>query len=125
MFRTHTSVPQTVSPVAPDWTIRELMAWIAADDTRCHDETLRPVLTAVAESARPGSLLRPTSTVALVRAVAARLRAEPATGERRVGDVAPGRTAAHASRAPRHTVVARAAASSPEPGTPAQWQSPR
>ncbi len=98
------------------------MAWIAADDTRCHDEALRPVLTAVAEPGRRGSVLRPTSTVALVRAVAARLRAEPATGERRVGDVAPGRAATHA---PRHTVVARAAASSPDLGTPAQQQTPR
>jgi len=64
------------------------MAWIAADDARCHDEAVRPVLATVARALDLDDGLRPTSPVALVRAVAARLRAEPALRDLRVRDLA-------------------------------------
>jgi len=87
MFRTHTSVPSSISPVHPDWTINDVMAWVADDDARCHDEALRPVLSALAGLRQPQPGVRPSSTVALVRQVAAHLRREPASGDIRVRDL--------------------------------------
>ncbi|WP_109208964.1 MULTISPECIES: hypothetical protein [Microbacterium] len=76
-------------PVAPDWTIGELLAWIAADEARSHDEALRPALSALAagldSDAAPG--LTPRSPIALVRAVGARVRSAPLMRDRTLGSV--------------------------------------
>ncbi|MFD4958342.1 hypothetical protein [Microbacterium sp. NPDC058389] len=125
MFRTHTSVPATTSPVSLDWTIGELVAWIAGDDARCHDEALRPVLGDVAGAWRPASGLRPTSTVALVREVAAQLRAVPGRRDLRVRDLLAGRADGGLQRAPRRTVTAGVAASPPDIGASSQPRTPR
>jgi len=85
------------------------MAWIAADDARCYDEALRPVLDAVAGAWRPASELRPTSTVALVREVAAHVRAEPAHRDLRVRDLFMGHTHGHSRRAGRAVAAGVAA----------------
>jgi len=101
------------------------MAWIAADDTRCHDEALRPVLDALAGSWRPASELRPTSTVALVREVAAHLRAEPARGDLRVCDLVAGGIDGRPQRAPRRTIAAGPAASPSAIGAAGQLRTTR
>jgi hypothetical protein len=92
MFRSAATVSATVGPVAPDWTIHELVAWIAADDTRSHDEALRPLLTTVLADVAPDAspALTPRSTVALVRGITSRLRAAPALREIALRDVAGG-----------------------------------
>ncbi|MFK4807682.1 hypothetical protein ACI3KX_17620 [Microbacterium sp. ZW CA_36] len=79
MFPSDATASATLGPVAPDWTIQELVAWIADDDARSHDEMLRPLLSAVLADLAPDAppSLTPRSPVALVRAVAARLRATP------------------------------------------------
>ncbi len=89
MFRTHASTAVHSRPVLTDWTTQELLAWIAADDTRSRDETLLPLLTAI-DAALPGSqatALTPSSPVPLVRAIARRLRADPALRDVRVRDL--------------------------------------
>lgn len=87
MFRAHTSLPAPLGPVSTDWTIRILLAWIAADDARCHDESLRPVLAAVTDALDPSDGLRPASPIVLVRTLTARLEAEPALRDLRVRDI--------------------------------------
>ncbi|MDQ7879291.1 hypothetical protein Q9R08_14975 [Microbacterium sp. QXD-8] len=88
MFTSDAIVSATLGPVAPDWTIQELVAWIADDDARSHDETLRPLLSAVLAGLAPDAspALTPRSPVALVRAVASHLRAAPALRDVTLGD---------------------------------------
>lgn len=90
MFTSDATVSATLGPVAPDWTIHELIAWIAEDDARSHDETLRPVLSAVLAHLTPDAslALTPRSPVALVRALASHLRATPALRGVALRDVA-------------------------------------
>jgi hypothetical protein len=90
MFTSDATVSPTLGPVAPDWTIHELIAWIAEDDARSHDETLRPALSAVLADLAPDAspALTPRSPVALVRAVASQLRATPALRGIALRDVA-------------------------------------
>ena len=90
MFTPDATVSATLGPVAPDWTIHELIAWIAEDDARSLDETLRPVLSAVLADLAPdaSSALTPRSPAALVRAVAFHLRATPALRGIALRDVA-------------------------------------
>ena len=61
------------------------MTWIADDDTRCHDDGLRPLLIALA--GRPDATLVPTATVALVREVGGRLRTGLVNADLRLHDV--------------------------------------
>ena len=67
------------------------------DDARCHDERLAPVLATLVGASAVSTVVRTTapstfvgmsapSTVALVRALAVRVAAEPACGARRLGD---------------------------------------
>jgi hypothetical protein len=89
-------------PIDPDWTIGELLSWIADDDSRCHHQTLLPLLSrleaalagdpdaALAPGVAPArsSGQRPTaSTVVLVRALVARVRWAPALRDTRLGDL--------------------------------------
>lgn len=75
--------PEDISPIHLDWTLIELLAWIGADDSRCHDERLRRILDAIDRGA-PSVAGR---TVVLVRSLAVRLVAEPALGGVRIRDV--------------------------------------
>lgn len=92
MFRALATVPRTSSPVLTDWTIREFLEWIGEDDVRCHDSTLAGALAEIDAtlSRRAGeeaSALLPRSPAPLVRALSARLRAEPALRATRVRDL--------------------------------------
>jgi hypothetical protein len=92
MFRTSATVARTSSPVLTDWTTQKLIQWIGEDDARCHDTTLVGVLAAIDEALarRAGaeaSPLTPRSPTPLVRALAARLRAEPVLRDLRIGDL--------------------------------------
>ncbi|MGN8553029.1 UNVERIFIED_CONTAM: hypothetical protein OHV15_10620 [Microbacterium sp. SLM126] len=82
MFRSDATFSPVSRPFSTYWTIRELLDWIAADDARCHDESLRPVLAAIDSAG-----LAPRSPVALVRALAARVRTEPDFARTRVRDL--------------------------------------
>ncbi|WP_307481120.1 hypothetical protein [Microbacterium trichothecenolyticum] len=91
------------SPIIPEWTVRELLEWIGVDDARCHDDQLTGILdavngaleTLVAAAAEPRAAVwtlatptrRDTAPVASVRALALRVSADPAAGERRLGDL--------------------------------------
>lgn len=76
-----------VSPLTPDWTIARLLDWIAASDDRCHDERLLGILDAVDRALHPFSALAATRVVVYVRALAARVSADPSVGERVLGEV--------------------------------------
>jgi hypothetical protein len=83
MFLSDATASATIGPVAADWTIHDLVAWIADDDARSHDEALRPLLMSVLADLAPDAspALTPRSPVALVRLIASRLRAAPALRE--------------------------------------------
>jgi hypothetical protein len=101
MFHSTATTSLQFGPVAPDWTIAEFVEWIAADDARCHDDSLLSVLTAIdralerdavqrTPAPRTAPLTAPlaaSSPVPLVRALAVRLRREPALRQTRVRDL--------------------------------------
>ena len=90
MTRRESAEPFVLSPLTLDWTIGELLAWIGAEDARCHDEGLAELLDAVLSALRPGSPRAagsPSSTVSLVREVAVRVSEEPAVGRRRLAEL--------------------------------------
>lgn len=122
MFTPDATVSATLVPVAPDWTIQELIAWIAADDARSHSEALRPVLSAVLAGLAPDDAptLTPRSPVALVRAVASHLRATPALRDMALRDVA-----GDTIRAEAVPVTAPAAGRSVRTAVPASVRRPR
>lgn len=74
---------QDLGPISPDWTIRELVAWLA-EDSHQHDPALRRPLELI-ETALTGAIWKgEPSTVALIRSLAA---AVPTQGELRIIDV--------------------------------------
>jgi hypothetical protein len=99
MSTSQATVSPTVGPVGPDWTIQDLVAWIADDDARSHDEALRPLLSAILADLAPdlSPALTPRSPVALVRSIASRVRAAPALREVALRDVTGGAISAGAS----------------------------
>jgi hypothetical protein len=103
MFRRAATVPVFSSPVSPDWTIHDLLAWTGADDARVHDESLRPILSALATGldadAAPG--LIPQSPIALVRALGVLVRTDPGLRDRTLVSVAGVAAAIQASDGPR------------------------
>ena len=81
MFRRAAIVSVFSSPVSPDWTIPQLLDWLAADDARADGAGVAGLLAALEEATDPGSrmpALAPSSPLPLVRALAVRLSAEPA-----------------------------------------------
>ena len=93
MFRATATLARISSPVPSDWTTQEFLEWIGEDDSRCHDEQLIGVLAAIdaALDRRVGGgavVMVPTSPAPFVRALAARLREEPALRDLRIGDLA-------------------------------------
>jgi hypothetical protein len=99
MFPSDATASATIGPVPVDWTIHDLVAWIAEDDARSHDEALRPLLSILLAALAPDvtPTLTPRSPVALVRLIADRLRAAPALREVAVRDVTGGAISAGAS----------------------------
>lgn len=71
------------TPITAEWTLSELLGWIGADDSRCHDERLRGLLDAI----DPGAPVGSGTVVVRVRSLAARVVADPALGAMRIGDV--------------------------------------
>lgn len=74
-------------PLTHDWTIAEMLAWIGAGDAGCHDKRLMGILDAVRRALDPGAAPETGRVVGLVRQVAMQVSAQPAWGERRVGEV--------------------------------------
>lgn len=62
-----------LGPISPDWTIAELLDWLA-DDTRVHDESLRAPLTVIEAALTGRPWAGQPSTVALIRSLAAAVR---------------------------------------------------
>lgn len=86
MTRRVSPEPLFFSPLTPDWTIADLLDWIAADDARCHDERLAGILDAVCLALDPGAVVVTGRVVGLVRQVAMQVSAQPGWGERMVGE---------------------------------------
>lgn len=84
---THANHPKFLffGPLTAHWTISGLLEWIGADNARCHDERLVPILDAVNRAL--GSLSMPSrgGVVAGVRLLASRVAADPTVGERTLG----------------------------------------
>lgn len=82
-------------PFSENWTISDVVDWIAGEDERCHDERCTAVLAGLdrALSFEPPASARTPSTVVLVRGLVVRLAETPSLGAARLGDVlgAPGR----------------------------------
>ncbi|KJL42797.1 hypothetical protein [Microbacterium trichothecenolyticum] len=117
MFRKSATIDRSSSPVLSDWTTQELLEWIGADDARCHDGTLLGPLTAIdgalaAQEGGDSSALAPASPAPLVRALAARLRAEPALRDVRLGDLVDIRSQSPAPRGDREPGAERRTAAS-------------
>ena len=92
MFQTTATIDRTSSPVLLDWTTQEVLEWLGQDDARSHDPALLSTLTAIddglaARSDTAASALAPHSPAPLVRAIAVRLRVDPALRELRVRDL--------------------------------------
>ncbi|WP_102194100.1 hypothetical protein [Microbacterium aurantiacum] len=78
-----TSERTLLDPIAPDWTIAELLEWLG-DESRQHDAALRHPLARI-EAAVTGETWHGTpSTVALIRSLAASARTH---GAMRLGDI--------------------------------------
>lgn len=81
-----TPVSVFFGPLLPDWTITGLLEWIGAEDARCRDDRLAPVLDAVGRALGAQPLERGRGRgVAGVRLLASRVAADPAVGERTLG----------------------------------------
>ena len=68
-------------PLQPNRTVRHLLEWIGDTDEGCHDPRALVVLRAIDRSLVP-SVASPAAAVMLVRALAIRVSANPALGER-------------------------------------------
>ncbi|MDI9892867.1 hypothetical protein [Microbacterium sp. IEGM 1404] len=86
MSRETRQIVDPESPVSFDWTLAELLDWIAIADARCHDERLLGALDAIDRALAPTTAPTPPAVV-LVRALASRVAADPSLGRRRLGDV--------------------------------------
>ncbi|WP_106815214.1 hypothetical protein [Microbacterium timonense] len=117
MLHSHATASPQIGPVRTDWTIQHFLDWIASDDARAHDESLRPVLSSLASALEPGAptSLIPRSTVAIVRAVGSAVRANPTLRDLSLGAV-PGVDAAIEASASRGDLrnSGRFAAQSPQ-----------
>ncbi|ALJ21925.1 hypothetical protein [Microbacterium sp. No. 7] len=86
----HTEQPY-LGPFDDQWTITEIVEWFAVDDARCHDEGCRPVLAALDRALSPAGSGTAASgdpaPVMLLRALVARLAADPALGQMRLAEV--------------------------------------
>ncbi|MDQ1113354.1 hypothetical protein QE418_002802 [Microbacterium testaceum] len=86
MTRRESAEPFVLSPLTLDWTIGELLAWIGAEDARCHEEGLADAVHAVNRALGETAVTSVTPVVA-VRSLAMRVASEPALGTSRVVDV--------------------------------------
>lgn len=89
-------------PLATDWTIGQVLAWIAEDDTRCHDESLRSLLQTVDAALDPAKVAKVEgpATVALVRSIASHTRTRPALRDLRLDELDAHALASPPARAP-------------------------
>jgi hypothetical protein len=76
-------------PLAADWTIGELLEWIAEEDARCHEEELGRLLAGIL-SAFGDADPAPVGTVLRVRLLAERVRETPRLRRARIGAVLSG-----------------------------------
>lgn len=69
--------PSVLGPIDPDWTIIELVEWLA-DDCRQHDAAMQHPLALIERALTRASWRRPPSTVALIRSLTAVARSRGA-----------------------------------------------
>lgn len=62
-----------LAPISPDWTIAELVEWLA-DDSRQHDVALQHPLALIERAVTGETWIRTPSTVALVRSLTSAAR---------------------------------------------------
>lgn len=72
-----------LEPISPDWTIAELVDWLA-DDSRQHDVALRRPLSLIESAVTGSTWAHEPSTVALIRSLASVVRRH---GALRIGDL--------------------------------------
>lgn len=71
-----TTETPNLGPISPNWTITQLLDWLA-EDRRQHDESLRAPLVAIDAAMTGTEWRRAPSTVAVTRSIAATIRATP------------------------------------------------
>lgn len=86
MARRESAESFVLSPLTLDWTIGELLAWIGAEDARCHDEGLAEAVGAVNRALGETAVASVTPVVA-VRSLARRVASEPALAASRLVDI--------------------------------------
>lgn len=74
---------QDLEPISPEWTIRELVEWLAGDSCQ-HDPTLRRPLELIETALTGASWNSEPSTIALIRSLAAAVHTQ---GDLRIVDV--------------------------------------
>lgn len=88
MSRTLTTIDPNLVPIDPDWTMRELVAWLS-EDSRQHDPALQHPLARIEALITGAHWARTPSTVALIRSIVGAVRDEPALGRVRVRELMP------------------------------------
>lgn len=83
MNRPITSSTDVLAPISQDWTIAELVEWLA-DDSRTHDAALQHPLALIEAAVTGATWPREPSTVALIRSLAS---AAVRHGALRIGDL--------------------------------------
>jgi len=86
MTRRESAESFVLSPLTFDWTIGELLAWIGAEDARCHDEGLAETVDAVNRALGETAVATVTPVVA-VRSLATRVANEPALAASRLAGI--------------------------------------
>ena len=82
------TLDDVLAPILPDWTIRDLLAWLS-DDTRLNDEALRDPLMVIEAALTGAPWTQKPSTVALIRSITSTVQASPRLRNMRLDDLLP------------------------------------
>jgi hypothetical protein len=81
------TLDEVLAPIVADWTIRDLLEWLGADDSRMHDAGLRAPLLVIDAALTGSTWEREPSTVALIRSIASAVQTSPRLRNPRLDDL--------------------------------------
>lgn len=82
------TLDEVLAPIVADWTIRDLLEWLA-DDSRAHDADLHSPLMMIDAALTGSAWQQEPSTVALVRSIASAVHSSPRLRNMRLDDLLP------------------------------------
>jgi hypothetical protein len=89
MTTTIPSLDEVLAPIVADWTIRDLLEWLGADDSRMHETALTRPLLLIDAALTGSSWEREPSTVAVIRSIASAVQTSPRLRNMRLDDLLP------------------------------------